>query len=86
MILTFILTLGANLYVAMLSALPTGQLPVAVSGAITTVVSSMYRFNAILPVDTLFQVLAAVIVVELAILAYDAIHWVVRKIPILNIR
>lgn len=86
MIITFLLLLGANAYLIMLDQLPTGSLPSEVTSAVTTIVTAMFKFNAVLPVDTLFQVLGAVVVVEIAIVAFHLVQWVLKKIPILNIK
>jgi len=86
MITTFFVTIGANFYSILIGLLPTGTLPAGVSSSIVTIVSSMYRFNALLPVDTLFTVLAASMVFEGAMILWDIIHWIIRKIPLVNMK
>jgi len=86
MIATFILNLVANFYSLLFEWLPTGSLPTGVASGVNTVVSYMYGWNALFPIDTLFQVLTAYIVVESAILLFDLIQWILRKIPVLNIK
>jgi len=86
MIITFILTAGYNLYAGLLELLPTGSLPTGVSTGMAKVITYMYGFNELFPVDTLFQVFTAYIVVEGAILIFDVIQWLLRKIPVLNIK
>jgi len=86
MITTFFITIGANFYTVLLGLLPSGTLPSGVSASITYFISLMYRFNALLPVDTLFSVLGAFVVLEAAIVLFDLLMWILRKIPLVNIK
>jgi len=86
MIGTFIMTIGGNLYLVLIGLLPSGSLPTGITTGLTTVISYMYKFNALLPIDTLFQVLTATLIFEGAFLLFDLMQWVLRKIPLLNIK
>lgn len=86
MIATFWLYLGYQFYSFLVSFLPSGSLPAGISTSFTTIVSYMFKFNAILPIDTLFQVLTATLVVEAAVLLLDGFLWILRKIPFVNVR
>jgi len=86
MILTFILTAAYNVYAGLFELLPTGSLPSGVSTGMTKIITYMYGFNELFPVDTLFQVFTAFIVFETAMLLFDMIQWMMRKIPLLNIK
>lgn len=86
MISTFFLTLAGNLYLVLLGLLPSGNLPAGITEAITTITSYMYKMNQLLPIDTLFQVVGAMLVFDGALIVFHAIQWTLRKIPILNIK
>jgi len=81
MIISFILTLFNNFIVGLISILPTGSLPVFVSQAIAYFVGIANSFSYIIPVATLFQAFTLVISVDVAILAWHFLNWLIRKIP-----
>jgi len=81
MITTFILTIFSSFVGFLLSLLPTGSLPVAISTAFNYFVGILSAFTYVFPVVTLFQAFALVIAVDLAILVWHFINWVIRKIP-----
>jgi len=84
MIVTFLLTVAYGAYSLLLTLLPTGHIPSAISTSITTIVSYMYKFNGLLPIDTLFTVLALFVTVEVAFLGARVIVWVWARIPFIG--
>lgn len=87
MIVTVILYLlyGA-IYVltAPLRLLSDVSLPASFTSAVSTAAGYAASFNTLIPIDTLFQVLAAMAAVEVGVLAYKLIMWVVTKIPTIS--
>jgi len=80
MIITFLITLLSVFMQFLINILPTGSLPSGISAAITYFVSVMYRFNALLPVDTLFQVVGAFVVFEAGVFGFRFIQWIYHQI------
>jgi len=81
MIITFLLTIFNTFVGFLLSFLPSGNLPTVISNAFTYFVGVMNAFTYVFPVVTLFQAFALVVAVDLAILLWHFINWVIRKIP-----
>lgn len=54
------------------------------STAITNAGGYYHSLNAVLPVDTMLQILGVSLVMEGAYLTYKIIMWVIQKIPMLN--
>ena len=59
-------------------------LPTGFAGALTTISGFLGTLNQFIPVGTLLSVLAILITVELYVLAYKGIKWVINKIPGVN--
>lgn len=55
-----------------------------ITDAITTTGGYLNSINAILPVDTMLEILAVGLAFELGYLIYKIIMWVIRKIPTIN--
>lgn len=64
--------------------LPDVVLPSGISEAITTSSGSLAGINSIVPIDVLLDVFGAVIILEIGILAFKGLNWVIRKIPGVN--
>jgi uncharacterized membrane protein SirB2 len=64
--------------------LPDVVLPAGVASAIASTNASLSGLNTIVPIDTLLLVLGAMIILEVAILAFRGLNWVIRKIPGVN--
>jgi hypothetical protein len=64
--------------------LPDVVLPDAINSAIASTNGSLSGLNSILPIDTLLLVLGAMIVLEIAILSFKGLNWIIRKIPGVN--
>lgn len=67
-----------------LSNLPNVVLDSNFETAITNAGGYYHSLNAILPVDTMLQILGVSVVIEGAYLTYKLIMWVIQKIPTLN--
>jgi hypothetical protein len=59
-------------------------LPDGISNAIETINGYLGGLNVVLPIDTLLQVLFAILAVEVLILAFKGLNWLIRKIPGVN--
>jgi len=81
MISTFFLIIFNAFIGALLFILPAGNLPVEITSAFAYFVGVMNSFSYVIPVATLFQAFALVVAVDLAILVWHFINWVIRKIP-----
>lgn len=64
--------------------LPDVVLPAGVSSAIETASGSLAGINTIVPVDVLLDVLGAMILLEIGILGFRGLNWIIRKIPGVN--
>jgi hypothetical protein len=64
----------------LLNILPTGALPATISTAVNYFVSIMYRFNALFPIDTLFQVVAAFVIFEIGVFTFNLMQWTYHQI------
>ena len=53
----------------------------SLTDAITTASGYISSVNEFIPVDTLLSVLSAILVIEVAVLSYKLIMWVLTKIP-----
>jgi len=80
MIVTFFLIVGYNFYVFLLGFLPSGTLPSGITSAVSYFVSLMYRFNAVLPIDTLFQVVGAFVAFEAAVFLFNLLQWIYHQV------
>jgi len=78
MILTFLLNAIYSFITFTVSLLPVGSLPAPVSSAFIYIVSILNSFNYIFPIDTLFQVLTAAIILELAFIAWNFTYTFMR--------
>lgn len=81
MITTVILLIFNAFISGILSLLPAGTLPTEISDAFAYFVGVMNSFSYVFPVATLFQAFALVITVDIAILLWQFINWIIRKIP-----
>jgi len=61
--------------------LPDVTLPSGVTSALASASGLLSSVDAFLPVDTMLQVLAAIIVIEVIVVGYRVIVWVLTKIP-----
>ncbi|MFA5359305.1 MAG: hypothetical protein WC310_05850 [Patescibacteria group bacterium] len=64
--------------------LPDVVLPDGVAEAISEASGSLAGLNTIVPIDVLLNVFKAVILLEIGILAFKGLNWVIRKIPGVN--
>jgi len=82
MIADFLLSIPAYILQAMVSPLPEGgSTPVEWVSAVYSIWSYVNSFSYIVPVNTLLFCLGIAMTMHLVVFAWDAIHWVIRKIP-----
>jgi len=81
MITTFFLYIFNAFVNFLVSFLPNGNLPTEVTSAFAYFVGVMNSFSYVIPVATLFQAFALVVAVDLAIMLWHFINWIIRKIP-----
>jgi len=81
MIATFFLSIFNSLIGGLLGLLPVGHLSGEIGAAISYFVSVANAFSYVVPVATLLQAVALILIVDGAILAWHFINWVIRKIP-----
>ena len=55
-----------------------------IGGAISTASTYLGGLNAVVPVGTILAVFGIFLVVEVAILVWKGINWLIRKIPTIN--
>jgi len=61
--------------------LPDATLSSNLTGAITSASGYISSFTSFLPVGTMLQILGAMLAIEVAVLSYKLIMWVLTKIP-----
>lgn len=61
--------------------LPDASLSSSLTSAISTANGYISSFNSFFPTSTMLQVIAAILVIEVAALSYKLIMWVLTKIP-----
>jgi len=81
MIVTLLLTILNSFLGFMLGFLPNGTLPTGITTAVSYFVGLANSFSYVIPVQTLFQAFVVVVGVDIAILAWHLMNWVIRKIP-----
>jgi len=81
MITTFFLYIFNAFVNFLVSFLPSGNLPTEIAGAFAYFIGIMNSFSYVIPVATLFQAFAVVVAVDLAIMVWHFINWIIRKIP-----
>jgi len=59
-------------------------LPSGISTAVAEASGSLSGINTIVPVDVLLDVLWAMIILEVGILGFKGLNWLIRKIPGVN--
>lgn len=87
MIFTIPITIVYLFLMGLIGILPsTSGLPSAISTSFQYVFGFLYAFDFILPVQTILTILGLSLSFELAIQIWHGIHWLLAKIPILNIK
>lgn len=85
MIVTFILYLVYFITYGVLAVtillLPDVSASSDVTSAITSAVQYVGNWNTILPLGTIFSVLAAILAIEVIIAGYKLVMWVIRRFP-----
>jgi hypothetical protein len=67
-----------------ITALPNVSLPANITSAITSANQYLASFNFIFPVSTFFAIFGLVLGIELAIIIYKIVMWVIKKIPTIS--
>jgi len=87
MIFTIPLTLIYYVVRGLIATLPTASsLPIAISDGFTFLFGLLYSFDFLISVSSIFQVLTLSLSFEFAIQLWHGFHWLLRKIPMLQIR
>jgi len=81
MIVTFILNIFYYFIYGLTGLLPVGHLPDEILTAVNYFVGIINAFSYVIPVQTIFQAFALIVAVDLAILLWHFINWIIRKIP-----
>lgn len=81
MISTFFLTLFNSFINLLLGLLPTGDLPTEISSAIMYFFAVANQFTYVFPVYTLIQAIIVVLIFDGVVLLWQAINWIIRKVP-----
>jgi len=83
-ILLQVLVIIISFVLSPLTLLPDATLPASLIQAYGNVQGFAATVNPIFPLDTLFEVLGVVLVVEVAIFGYKAVYWLIKKIPMIS--
>jgi len=87
MIFTIPLTIVYFFVYGLLVALPqVDPLPQFVSTSFEWAFGFLYAFDFVLPVDTVLFFLTLSLAFELSVQVWHGVHWVLRKIPMLNVK
>ena len=87
MIFTIPLTLVYLLLLGLISVLPVSSgLPDIISSSFAYLWGFLWNLDFVVPVSTLISLLSLTLGFELAIFTWDAVHWILRKIPMLHIK
>lgn len=70
-----------NLLLFPIQFLPDVEASSTVITAITTATSYIAVFNNFLPLGAIFTILSTILLIEIAIMVYKIIMWVIRRIP-----
>jgi len=81
MIVTVILNIAYLFLTGLVAILPQGNLPPQIGGAVLYFVGILNSFSYVIPVATLFEAFAVIVGVDIAILLWHFLNWVIRKIP-----
>lgn len=81
MILTFLFSIFTAFLGFIISFLPAGNLPTAITTSFSYLLSIVNAFSFIIPVDTLLQAAAVILVFDGAMVLWYFVNWVIRKIP-----
>ena len=87
MITSFILTILKDLVdivSAPLLALPIATLPDSLTQSVANIQGIISTINPIFPLDTILVCISVIVTIELAIFAYKAIMWLIKKIPTIS--
>lgn len=81
MIVTVFLNLLALLVSSLANLLPSGSLPSEISTSVDYFLGVANQFSYVFPISTLLEAFALVVSVDIAILLWHFINWIIRKVP-----
>lgn len=81
MIVSFLLSMFQTFIVGLVLLLPTGHLPQGITDAFTYFMGILNAYSFVVPVDTLLQAAAVVLIFDGSMFIWYAINWTLRKIP-----
>jgi len=81
MIFTLILNFFYLLLQGLLALMPSGHLPTVISTSFAYIFSIANQFSYVLPIATLIEALLVVVAFDGAILLWQFLNWIIRKIP-----
>jgi len=81
MITTFLLYIALSFVNFIIGFLPVGHLPTAITTAFAYFMGVVNSFSFVVPVDTLLQAAAVILVFDGAMVGWYFINWIIRKIP-----
>jgi len=81
MIITFLLYIFNAFVGFLVSFLPSGHLPTAITTAFAYFLAVVNSFSFVIPVDTLLQAAGVILVFDGAMVIWYFVNWIIRKIP-----
>jgi len=81
MIITFLLFIFNAFVGFLLTLLPSGHLPAVITTSFAYLLGILNSFSYVVPVDTLLQAAAVVLVFDGAMVLWYFVNWIIRKIP-----
>jgi len=81
MISTFFLAITYGLVNLVVGFLPTGSLPSVISTSFAYLMGIVNAYSFIVPIDTLLQAAAVILVFDGSLMLWYFINWIIRKIP-----
>jgi len=71
-------TLGVLIITAIIVFLPTGSLPTEIITSFENIFGYLYMFDAIIPINTILQIISLFVTFELVIYSWKALNWISR--------
>jgi len=84
MIFTIILNFFYLFLTGLINLLPAGHLPSAITTSFAYFFGIANQFNYVVPIATLMEALLVVVAFDGAILIWQFLNWIIRKIPGMN--
>lgn len=68
----------------LIGLLPVLYLPEFLMGAVTGMISIFNTANFFLPMGSLFEILVAIMIFEMGMVAFYVVNWVVHRVPLIG--